>query len=715
MPNSLAHELSPYLLQHADNPVEWYAWGHTAFDKARAEDKPIFLSVGYSTCHWCHVMERESFENDEIAALLNEGFVSVKVDREERPDIDRVYMAFVQATTGSGGWPMSVWLTPDLKPFFGGTYFPPTSRYGRPGFAEVLTRMTELWADDRDRLAQSADELMERLRHAQADTERAPADEARRIAGADMLAAGLTEFERTFDARNGGFGRAPKFPRPAELVFLLHEYARGGKAVALDMVLATLRAMALGGMRDHIGGGFHRYSVDAEWRIPHFEKMLYDQAQLVVACLEAAQASGEARWLDVAEDTLAYVSRDLTGERGEFHSAEDADSVPPNLSGTSAAEKSEGAFYLWSCDELDQHLDGDANLVKLRYGVEPDGNAPHDPTGEFSGLNHLYLARSEADVAKDTGTSSSKVRETLERARGVLLAVRQERPRPHLDDKVLAAWNGLMIGAAARAGYVLEGGAAAGALQMAERAAAFARSELWDASSGLLRRRYRDGQVSIDGYCEDYAFLVWGALELFQTTGRPEWLAWARELQRRQDDLFWDDAAGGWFSTTDSDASVLLRLKDEYDGAEPSAGSVSVLNLLTLSHLDADGGDALRKVERTLARFGDRFGHAARVVPLMAAALSQYHAGTTQIVVVGPRAREDTQQLHARVRGRFLPFAVRIPVEPGTEQAGLAELLPFVAPMTMVNDTATAFVCSNFACQAPVTDPDAFDDQLESL
>ena len=715
MPNNLARELSPYLLQHAENPVEWYAWGEEAFEKARAEDKPIFLSIGYSTCHWCHVMERESFENPEIAALMNQGFVSVKVDREERPDIDRVYMAFVQATTGSGGWPMSVWLTPELKPFFGGTYFPPTSLYGRPGFSDVLTRMTELWADDRDRLVTSAEALMDRLREAQSDEHRAPGEDGRQIATVDTLAAGVTEYERSFDGRHGGFGRAPKFPRPAELVFLLREYARTGNVNTLNMVLATLRGMADGGMRDHIGGGFHRYSVDAEWRIPHFEKMLYDQAQLVLTSLDAAQASGEAEWLAVAEDTLGYVARDLTGEAGEFHSAEDADSVPPHAANAATAEKSEGAFYLWSSDELDRHLNADADTVKLRYGVEADGNAPHDPTGEFRGLNHLYLARSEDEVAEAVGATGSSVHAALERAREVLLAVRGSRPRPHLDDKVLAAWNGLMIGAAARAGWVLEGSAGADALGMAERAAEFARGELWDAASRRLRRRYRSGQVSIDGYCEDYAFMVFGALELFQTTGRIDWLAWARELQHRQDELFWDDAAGGWFSTTDADASVLLRVKDEYDGAEPSAGSVSVLNLLTLSHLDPDGAEARRKVEWTLARFGDRFGHAARVVPLMAAALSQYHAGTTQIVIVGPHARDDTQRLYACVRARFLPCAVRILVDPEADQTDLMSLLPFVAPMTMVNEKATAFVCTNFACQAPVTEPSALEVQLRSL
>ena len=714
MPNQLARELSPYLLQHAENPVDWYPWSERAFDKARAEDKPIFLSVGYSTCHWCHVMERESFENDEIAALLNQGFVSVKVDREERPDIDRVYMAFVQATTGAGGWPMSVWLTPELKPFFGGTYFPPTSRYGRPGFVEVLSRMTELWAHERGRLVESADALMERLRQAQSDRRRAPDSDDRRIAGGDTLEAGLAEFERSFDADHGGFGRAPKFPRPAELVFLLREHARTRSIGALNMVVETLQAMAAGGMRDHIGGGFHRYSVDAEWRIPHFEKMLYDQSQLVVAYLEAGQASKRQELLHVAEDTLTYVARDLTGQNGEFYSAEDADSVPPQVAGEVGAEKTEGAFYLWSSEEIDRVLEADAGVVKRRYGVETGGNAPHDPTGEFRGLNHFYLSRSERVIAQETDSAPDAVQAALDQARKTLLDVRSGRPRPHLDDKVLAAWNGLMIGAAARAGYVLEGSAGKRALVMSERAAGFAHAELWDPSKGTLYRRYRDGQVSIEGYCEDYAFMIWGVLELFQTTGHLQWLSWARTLQERQDELFWDDGAGGWFSTTDGDSSVLLRVKDEYDGAEPSAGSVAVMNLLTLSHLGAMA-DADPKIQMTLGRFGGALGNAARIVPLMAAALSQYHAGTAQVVIVGPQGRDDTERLHACVRARFLPFVVRVPVDPERTQRELAALLPFVEPMTMRDDRATAYVCTNFACQAPVIDAGALDDQLGTL
>ena len=713
MANRLADELSPYLLQHAQNPVDWFAWGDEAFSTSRVEDKPIFLSIGYSTCHWCHVMEHESFENEEVAALLNRYFVSIKVDREERPDVDRVYMAFVQATTGSGGWPMSVWLTPDLKPFFGGTYFPPTSRYGRPGFVDILARMAELWAQDRSRLVQSANELLDRLRETQTGGRVGSDSSTPRVAEVATLDYGRAQFTDVFDATHGGFGRAPKFPRPSELLFLLREYARVGDPQSRTMALRTLEAMADGGMRDHVGGGFHRYSVDAAWRIPHFEKMLYDQAQLTLAYLEAGQLTGDMRFFDVADDTLAYVARELTGVEGGFLSAQDADSLPPEDVDRPGARSTEGAFYLWTRDELETILGSDAAVVTRRYGVETSGNAPDDPTGEFAGKNHFYLARAVADIAQEMNGTTDDVEISLARARDLLRARRETRPHPHLDDKVLAAWNGLMIAAAARAARVLPWESPP-ILEMATRAARLVRDSLWDASCGVLRRRYRAGRASIDGYCEDYACMVWALLELFQTDGDPEWLRWARTLQTRQDQLFGDDAGGGWFSTTGDDPSVLLRVKDDYDGAEPSAGSVSVLNLLTLAHLDTDTA-GLRRAEAALARFGERLGHAARIVPLMVAALAQYHAGLSQIVVVGAADRSDTKVLRRCLAATYLPFAVTIHIEPGARQRMLAEELPFTEAMTMVDGKATAYVCTNFSCLEPTTDPERFDGQLRAL
>ena len=712
MSNRLIHELSPYLLQHAENPVQWYAWGDEAFSKSRSEEKPIFLSIGYSTCHWCHVMEHESFENEDVAALLNRSFVSIKVDREERPDVDRVYMAFVQATTGSGGWPMSVWLTPELKPFFGGTYFPPTSRYGRPGFVDILSRMAQLWAEDRSRLVQSAEEMLDRLRQTQTETPASADGEENPVASADTLDQGRAQFEQAFDSTNGGFGRAPKFPRPSELVFLLREHVRVGDPRPREMALRTLEAMADGGMRDHVGGGFHRYSVDDAWRIPHFEKMLYDQAQLTLAYLEAGQLTGDVRFFDVVDDTLAYVARELTGDAGGFLSAQDADSLPPEEVGRSDAKSTEGAFYLWTRDELDDVLGPDVDLVARRYGVETTGNAPEDPTGEFVGKNHFYLARTVEEVAREMSATADEVNIRLVHARGLLRARRESRPHPHLDDKVLAAWNGLMIAAAARAARVRPD--TSQALEMATKAARFVRKSLWDPSRRVLHRRYREGRASIDGYCEDYAFMVWGLLELFQADGDPDWLAWARQLQARQDQLFGDDGGGGWYSTSGGDASVLLRVKDDYDGAEPSAGSVSALNLLLLAHLDSAPA-AVRRVEAALARFGARLGHAARVVPLMTTALAQYHTGLSQIVIIGVADRPDTQALKRSLASVYLPFSVTMNIEPGSRQLKLAESLPFTATMTMVDGKATAYVCTNFSCLEPTNDPGRFETQLRAL
>ncbi|PWT83619.1 MAG: thioredoxin domain-containing protein, partial [Blastocatellia bacterium] len=467
--NRLAQERSPYLLQHAHNPVDWFPWGEEAFTRARIESRPIFLSIGYSTCHWCHVMEHESFENDSVAAVLNEHFVSIKVDREERPDVDRVYMTFVQATTGSGGWPMSVWLTPDLKPFYGGTYFPPVSRWGRPGFIDILHEIARVWRAERGKIEQSAESLTEQLRR----TERAV--QVSDAPGRDALARTVDQFRQAFDPRRGGFGEAPKFPRPSELLFLLREHARTGDRDAREMVLRTLRAMAVGGMRDHIGGGFHRYSVDAEWRVPHFEKMLYDQAQLVLAYLEAAQASGDIFYVEVAEDTLQYVLRQMTYEAGGFYSAEDADSVPPEQERNPTARKTEGAFYLWRADELDALLGDDTAIVKMRFGIERGGNAPNDPQQEFVGKNLLYVARSVEDIAHETKRTAEDVAHVLKSARLRMFEAQITRPRPYLDDKILTAWNGLMIAALARMGRVLpafgDSSAARAYLGAAQRAA----------------------------------------------------------------------------------------------------------------------------------------------------------------------------------------------------------------------------------------------------
>ncbi len=715
MANRLADAESPYLLQHADNPVDWYPWGDEAFAKARQDDKPIFLSIGYSTCHWCHVMAHESFEDPRVAEVLNRDFVSIKLDREERPDVDRVYMLFVQATTGAGGWPMSVWLTPDLRPFLGGTYFPPESRWGRPSFLDVLAEVSRAWRTDRKKVAGSASNILDRLRQIAGADRAGDAGPARApVAGLDAVRAGVAAFAAAFDARHGGFGGAPKFPRPAELVFLLQASAVVGDARAASMAAQSLRAMAVGGLRDHLGGGFHRYSVDAEWRVPHFEKMLYDQAQLTLAYLEAAQATGEAFFATIAEDTLDYVLRDLAAPGGAFYSAEDADSESPpsSVPGPTVehGEKREGAFYVWTAAEIDGILGDDAPIVRRRFGIEDDGNAPADPQGEFRGQNLLYVAQSVEDIAARTGQSSEDVAGVLARARETLFDVREGRPRPHRDEKVIAAWNGLMIAAFARAGRQLVSSPRRDEwLEAARRAAAAVDTTLWDGARRRLLRRPGAGEARIDAFAEDYAAVIWGYLELFESTGEARWLDRAIELTEIQTELFFDEHDGGWFSTTGDDAAVLLRLKEDYDGAEPSAASVAVRNLITLGRLTGRGS-YLDRARATFERYGDGLGNVARVMPFMLANLARWHARPLEVVIAGTAGSPDRAALEAVLARQYLPGAVTVRVE-GEGRAPAA--LPWLASMAARGGRATAYVCQEFACREPVSDPDAFERQLK--
>ena len=486
MSNHLISEKSPYLQQHAHNPVDWYPWGEAAFEKSRTEDKPIFLSVGYSTCHWCHVMERESFESEALAAILNRWFVPVKVDREERPDVDRIYMTFVQASTGGGGWPMSVFLTPELKPFFGGTYFPPDNRYGRPGFGAILERIAEAWRNERGRIMQSSGDVVAQL------AQYGAGGPSIGMPDKTALDSAFQHFRRMYDSAQGGFGSAPKFPRPVVFNFLLRYYVQSRRQEALDMTLGTLRAMANGGMHDQLGGGFHRYSVDERWFVPHFEKMLYDQAQLTISYLEAFQITHDPFYAKIARSTLDYVLRDMTDPEGGFYSAEDADSV---IDPANPKEKGEGTFYIWTAEELQQALGDQYQRFASIYGVEPKGNVPDDPHGEFTGKNILYLRASLDDATEAE----------LQPAKAALLAIRSKRVRPHLDDKILTSWNGLMISAFAKGAQVLDDARYLGA---AQRAAGFILTRMVDATSGVLQRRYRDGDAAIPGFLDDYAFFI---------------------------------------------------------------------------------------------------------------------------------------------------------------------------------------------------------------
>lgn len=692
--NRLAAEKSPYLLQHAHNPVDWYPWGTEAFEKARRENKPIFLSIGYSTCHWCHVMERESFESPAIAKILNEHFVCIKVDREERPDVDRVYMTFVQATTGGGGWPMSVWLTPGLQPFMGGTYFPPEDRWGQIGFSKLLGRITDGWREDRQRILSTGSQIIEQLQE----------HTAREAAGSGSpdpseIDNGYRQIKSLYEPEFGGFGGAPKFPRPVSLNLMLRYYARTGTQDALDMSLFTLRKMADGGMHDHLGGGFHRYSTDARWHVPHFEKMLYDQAQLVFSYLEAYQITRDERFADVARGILRYVQRDMMGSAGEFYSAEDADSpIPGNVE-----EHAEGAFYVWEQGEIEAALPKDqAEVFSYYYGVEKGGNVRSDPHNEFPKKNVLIISHTLEETSKHFETTERNVSRLLESARRTLFELRGKRPRPHLDDKTLTAWNGLMISAFARAHQVLGD---AGFLAAATKSAGFIRDHLMDRKRDVLLRRYRAGSAAIDGYVDDYAFLIQGLIDLYEASFDIEQLNWAIALQARQDALFGDNEHGGYFSTTGSDPSVLLRMKEDYDGAEPSPNSVSALNLVRLAQM-TDRAEYRERAVKAFSAFSARLENAPSAMPQMLVALDFHLSKPRQIVIAGQPAEPGTAALLRVVHQRFIPNKILLLADGGPGQASLGRSLEFLKTVKPLGGKPTAYICENYVCQLPTPDPE---------
>jgi uncharacterized protein YyaL (SSP411 family) len=718
--NRLAHEKSPYLLQHAHNPVDWYPWGDEAFAKARQENKPIFLSVGYSTCHWCHVMAHESFESEEIAAIMNREFVNIKVDREERPDVDRVYMTFVQATTGSGGWPMSVWLTPDLKPFVGGTYFPPEERYGQPAFKKVLERIATAWKEDHDKIVEQGSKIVEALRESQSA---APGEG--KIDGS-VADAAYRQLDRSYDPKEGGFGNAPKFPRPVTLNFLTRFYARDPKSDAgkhaLDMALFTLRKMAAGGMHDHVGGGFHRYSVDRYWHVPHFEKMLYDQAQLAIAYLDAlqilrdphlnplpgqgeadAKASVRVKFEAVARDVLDYVARDMRSKEGGFFSAEDADSPVVGIDDPSHKKTAEGAFYVWTKKEIDDALGNSAEIFDFHYGVQPHGNAPEgsDPHDEFRGKNILIERHTIAETARHFKKTEGEIAKALAQSRQKLFAIRAQRPRPHLDDKIIAAWNGLMISAFARAAQVLDD---PHYLEVATRAANFLRSDLYDSSRKILYRSYREGRSNVGGFADDYALVIQSLLDLYEASFDVEWLKFAIQLQEIQDRLFFDEKNGGYFSNSGRDDSVFVRMKDDNDGAEPAASSIAALNLLRLSQIYDDPKMAER-AKKTIDAFATILLQFPSGMPQMLVAVESSLGKPRQIVIAGKRDSSETKALLKEVHRHFLPNTIVILADANGGQKYLGERNEAVCAMSLVEGKPAAYVCENFTCKAPVTDP----------
>ncbi len=722
MSNALANEKSPYLLQHADNPVDWLPWGEAAFAKARAEQKPVFLSIGYSTCHWCHVMAHESFENADIAALLNEHFVSIKVDREERPDVDKVYMAYVQAMTGQGGWPLSAFLTPELKPFYGGTYFAPEDRQGRTGFPSVLRAIAKAWIDDRDRLVAEAARVIDSLveYHESRRNELGGATPNLHDSGGEAFEKAYQYFYENFDATNGGFGGAPKFPRASNLGFLLraasiqgHESEAGREAI--KMVATTLQKMAGGGIHDHAGGGFHRYSVDESWFVPHFEKMLYDQAQIAVNALDTHLATGDERFAWIARDIFGYALRDLAHPAGGFYSAEDADSAETNHGQDVHDRKSEGAFYVWTRADVEAVLGADAAFVCDHFGVAAEGNVPMrlDPQNEFTGKNILMQRRPLVETARAHGFAPEVAVERLATALEKLRVAREQRPRPHLDDKIITAWNGLMISALARAAVSTAGCLADvrdGYRAAAVRAAEFIERELYDETRGVLYRNFRDGRGANEGFAEDYAFLIAGLLDLYEATFDARWLRWAERLQQVMDALFWDAEQGGYFNSRAGDTSIVLRLKEDYDGAEPSPNSVAAANLLRLSalfHDDALGERALRTIEALRSQWSK----APHALPEMLCAIERALELSRQVVLAGDSGAADFRALAAVLNEKTGPRRALLaaPVDAKSEaDRWLAERAPWLKDMKPLADGgAQAYVCQHFTCRAPVNTPEA--------
>jgi len=655
--NKLGSELSPYLRQHKDNPVAWYPWGKEAIEVARRENKMIFLSIGYSTCHWCHVMERESFESEEVAKIMNDNFVNIKVDREERPDIDKVYMTFVQATTGGGGWPLSAWLTPSLHPVFGGTYFPPDSKYGRPGFKQVLTALSTQWSEEGEDMGEAGRQVTAILDSKLGAGALKPMSENPPPA---LLAKLYAQLQSAFDPELGGFSKAPKFPQPSNLLTLLHlttwkDQTSDRKKRGLEMVTHTLDMMDKGGIHDHVSQGFARYSTDRNWHVPHFEKMLYDQAQLVMAYTAAAQLTGSSRFKEVVADIVTYVSRDLTHPSGGFYSAEDADSLP----NAGSSQKLEGAFCVWSWAEVEELLGAEeveghtlAALVQHEFHMEEDGNVgpAGDPHGELQGQNVLTRLPVVQPLCEET-----KYREGLEKARQVLFDARLKRPRPGLDTKILASWNSLMVSALARAGASLKDEKY---LKMAEKAGAFLVDHMVNPTTGtMLRSLYGSGDnleqlgTPIQGFLEDYSNTVQAMLDLYTATLDESWLELAEKLQKMQDTLFLDKEQGGYFASREGDPEVLLRLKDDQDGAEPSANSVSAMNLLRLGKIL---GSKRHEEEglKVLRLFGDRLQQLPRALPAMAEAVLFHQSALPVLVVAGSLSKHP---LLDHVRTKYIP------------------------------------------------------------
>lgn len=690
--NSLVNSRSPYLLQHASNPVDWKEWGEDAFAEAKSRQVPIFLSVGYSTCHWCHVMARESFEDESIGGRMNELFVNIKVDREERPDVDRIYMSYVQSVSGSGGWPMSVWLTPELKPFYGGTYFPPEDRYGRVGFLTLIERIGQLWRDEPGSLLEYGEKSTRLLSENASRDLRQGVEEA--AVAIDLC---LEQLDGEFDEDWGGFGTAPKFPMPAYLQLLSEGVARRGNSRLEEMLSATLKKMSEGGMWDHVGGGFHRYSVDNYWHIPHYEKMLYDQGQLAAIYADAYRLTGNESFRGVARQIVDYVSRDLRGNGGQLFAAEDADSALPE----DGTKHGEGAFYVWRKEELDTLLGADVELFCAAFDVQANGNArpESDPHGELAGTNTLMRVLSDSELAERFSVDESEVSESIGKSLGILFEVRSRRPRPHLDDKTLAAWSGLMISGACK---VYQATGYKKALELAVDASNFLWLNLWNSDRRELRRTYRKGCGDAKGFAEDYAAVACAFIDLYESTFESCWVERARLVVEQLCNRFMDTERGGFFSTEEASHS-LVRLRDDYDGAEPAASSLAAHALMRLAAI-LDDGDLRKLGRQTIEAFGSQWKQAPRAMAYMLVAASRFLESDQQIVIVGRRNDEKTEALLAASNRFRRPHSVLILADSGKEipvvLSGNEKLVSMLKATP--RGEVLVYVCENYACQEPV-------------
>ncbi|MGI9167035.1 MAG: thioredoxin domain-containing protein [Pyrinomonadaceae bacterium] len=678
--NRLINETSPYLLQHAHNPVDWQPWGQEALAEAKRENKPILLSIGYSACHWCHVMEHESFENEDIARVMNENFVNIKVDREERPDLDQIYMNAVQMMTHHGGWPMTVFLTPECVPFYGGTYFPPEDRHNMPGFPRVLISMAAAYRERPDDVAQTTASVLTELGRLNVTRE------ASELLSTDLLDAAYRGIISNYDATNGGFGGAPKFPPAMTLEFLLRTYHRTGNRQALDIVAYTCQKMANGGIYDQLGGGFHRYSTDDRWLVPHFEKMLYDNALLSRLYLHYYQLTRDDSARRVAEGILGYVAREMTDQAGGFYSTQDADS-----------EGVEGKFFVWTETELKELLSPqDASIFFAYYDVTKSGN--------FEDKNILNVIRPLAEIAAEQKITVGSASESLERSRRKLYESREKRVKPGRDEKILTAWNGMILASFAEAAAILERD---DYQQIARNNARFLLDNL--RREGLLLRTYKDGKAKLNAYLEDYAFLSEGLLTLYETTGELEWFEEAVGLTNKMIEEFWDDQEGGFFFTGKSHESLIVRSKDYFDNATPSGNSVAAEVLLRLATL-ADNPDyrrraltILRLVADPLRRYPTAFGRTL-------CALDYYLGTPKEIAIVGDVESDGTLALLNEVWKPYLPNKVVAIAAPGENRA--PTLIPLLQNRGLINDRPTAYVCENHACQTPATDREKLASQL---